>query len=108
MRRFLKIHVPIFALLLLLFYLFYALDITCPILFLTGIPCPTCGCTRALASLLVGDIEAYLDYQPFAPVLLLSVLLMLHQRFFSKRPLYAFVFSVLILNTAYYAYRLTA
>ena len=34
----------------------------CPILALTGIPCPGCGMTRAYLSLLQGDVAAAFSY----------------------------------------------
>ena len=105
-RRFLKIHAPLFVLLAFLFVLFCSLEITCPILFLLGVPCPTCGCTRALACLLFGDLRGYIEYHPLALFLLLAAILMLHQRFFPKKALYVFVFSVLAVNAVFYVYRL--
>ncbi|MBQ8268815.1 MAG: DUF2752 domain-containing protein [Clostridia bacterium] len=78
---------------------------TCPILYLSGIPCPTCGCTRALMCLLRGDLRGYVHYHPFAVFLLLAVVLMIHQKFFHKKVLYIFVFSVLAVNSIFYIYR---
>lgn len=36
----------------------------------TGIPCPGCGMTRAMAALSRGDLHAALRLHPFAPLLL--------------------------------------
>lgn len=38
----------------------------CPMRTLTGIPCPTCGTTRAAVALLHGDIPAALQANPLA------------------------------------------
>lgn len=36
----------------------------CPIALATGVPCPGCGMTRALAKLADGDLESALEYHP--------------------------------------------
>lgn len=41
----------------------------CPFLNVTGIPCPFCGITRSLFSLLNGNLSKALWYHPFGPVL---------------------------------------
>lgn len=105
-HRWFKIHIPIFVFFALFFGILYSLNITCPILFLSGIPCPTCGCTRALMCLLRGDLRGYVYYHPLAVFLLLAVVLMIHQKFFPKKPLYIFVFSLLAINFVFYVYRL--
>ena len=47
----------------------------CPLDYVLGIPCPTCGITRALLSVLNGDLKAAFYYHPLWPVFLLSALL---------------------------------
>ncbi|MCR5650920.1 MAG: DUF2752 domain-containing protein [Lachnospiraceae bacterium] len=49
----------------------------CPAEYLFGIPCPFCGISRALRSLLSGDIRAAFYYHPLWPVILLSLILYL-------------------------------
>lgn len=44
--------------------LLFALGITCPIKFATGISCPGCGMTRACLALLRLDLHAALHYHP--------------------------------------------
>ena len=44
----------------------------CPILRVTGIPCPGCGLTRAVILLLRGDLRASLRFHAFAPMVLLA------------------------------------
>ena len=39
----------------------------CPVEMIFGVPCPVCGITRALASLLRGDIGAAFFYHPLWP-----------------------------------------
>lgn len=36
----------------------------CPMLTVTGVPCPMCGMTRSVRSLAGGDVGASLRYQP--------------------------------------------
>ena len=45
-------------------------DIGCPFYYVFGIPCPTCGTTRALICLFRLDIKGYLSYNPAALFLL--------------------------------------
>jgi len=40
------------------------LELLCPLLALTGIPCPTCGGTRALTALAAGDPMGALAWNP--------------------------------------------
>lgn len=40
------------------------LVVACPLLQLTGLPCPTCGGTRALAALVSGDLGAAFAWNP--------------------------------------------
>ena len=47
----------------------------CPLDFVFGIPCPLCGITRALLSLLDGDISMAFYYHPLWPVILLAAIL---------------------------------
>jgi hypothetical protein len=48
----------------------------CPILAVTGMPCPGCGLTRATMQLLHGDIVPALRTHVFAPVFLLAFVVM--------------------------------
>lgn len=55
---------------------FYRLGwLRCPFLLLTGLPCPTCGVTRALDALLHGDLAGYWQCHPLALPLAAVVLL---------------------------------
>jgi len=44
----------------------------CPLLHLTGIPCPTCGATRCLQALLVGDLPAAFGWNPLIALLVIG------------------------------------
>lgn len=47
----------------------------CPIFRITGIPCPGCGLSRAVTLLLHGDLKGSLTYHAFAPILLLTMVI---------------------------------
>ena len=46
---------------------------TCPMLHLTGLPCPLCGMTRAFAALSTGRLSQAISYNFAAPVLFLAM-----------------------------------
>jgi hypothetical protein len=48
----------------------------CPILAVTGVPCPGCGLTRATMEVLRGEVISSLQTHAFAPVLLLALAVM--------------------------------
>lgn len=61
----------------LLYYIFAAAEESrrvCPLLNLTGIPCPSCGGSRAFARLLAGDFAGSLALNPNA--MLVAIILM--------------------------------
>ena len=75
-KRFLCIHLPVLAAILL----YFLLPIRCPILTFCHVPCPTCGMTRALFSLLKLDFAGYLHYNPAALPFAALVLFGVHAR----------------------------
>ncbi|MBN2399763.1 MAG: DUF2752 domain-containing protein [Candidatus Aminicenantes bacterium] len=48
--------------------------VLCPLRAVTGIPCPSCGLTRALAHLERGHWSQALEFHPFSPLLFLLAL----------------------------------
>ena len=44
--------------------------VLCPLRAVTGIPCPSCGLTRALAQLERGHLAEALKFHPFSPLIL--------------------------------------
>ena len=48
--------------------------VLCPLRAVTGIPCPSCGLTRALAHLERGHWAEALKFHPFSPLLLILAL----------------------------------
>lgn len=83
-RRF-SAHIRICAAVSALWAAFVLAGLPCPLRALTGVPCPTCGCTRALAALLRQDVAAYWQLQPLALPLAASVLICLHLRVLRPR-----------------------
>ena len=109
MKKAFPVKSHLFALVVLTLYVAagYFFKLGCPVFTFLGLPCPTCGGTRALLSLLRFDIGGYFSYHALALPLLAAVWLMIHQRLFQrKKAIFIFVCGVLILNTAYYAVRI--
>ena len=84
------------------------LDISCLLRSLTGIPCPTCGGTRAMLSLLRLDFSSYWYYHPLALPLSAAFLLVFHVGKLSrwKKQIYIYTAVVIILTLILYIYRL--
>lgn len=65
--------------------LYNTTGVGCPIRYVLNIPCPTCGMTRALFSLLKLDFSSYFLYNPMAlplaAVILLQIYAHKHTRF---------------------------
>ena len=106
-RTIIKKHFLILAAGTLYFLMCRLLDITCPIKALFGIKCPTCGMTRAIISLLRGNITMYFKYNPFAVPCLFSVLWLIHRKVFrAKKACDILAVSFLLINFIYYIYSL--
>lgn len=81
----------------------------CPIKYLAGVPCPSCGLSRALAALLRLDFRTALRFHPMVFVLPPVVLYAL----FGKKPLFGsknlermLLWSVIVLDIAIWLIRL--
>ena len=79
LRKFLAVHIPAAAVIAL----YIILPIGCPIKYFLHFDCPACGSTRAIISLLRGDIHSYFAYNPVALPLLAVVLFALHKGLFN-------------------------
>ncbi|MCX6558587.1 MAG: DUF2752 domain-containing protein [Candidatus Aminicenantes bacterium] len=51
--------------------------VLCPLRAVTGIPCPSCGLTRALAHLEHGHLAEAIKFHPFSPLLFLLALVLI-------------------------------
>ena len=94
-----------FVLLLSICALFLKLsNLPCPLRYLIGIPCPTCGMTRALLTLLSADIHSYFYYNACALPVFFSAIVLIFSKYLHKYFFYLATF-ILSLNTMYYIYR---
>ena len=77
-KRFLGIHIPALAAVLI----YIVLPIKCPIKYFLHFNCPTCGMTRAMFSLFRGDFASYMSFNPLALPFLILLLFALHGKLF--------------------------
>jgi Protein of unknown function (DUF2752) len=91
----------------------------CPILYLTGVPCPSCGMTRAFMAIAHWDLHQAISYHLFSPILFTGfVITVIHVTFelLMQRQVKAFYIewlkikkvqlSILFIFFSYYAFRL--
>ncbi len=79
------------------------IGITCPILALFNIPCPTCGMSRALICLIRLDLKGYMSYNPMALPLCAAVLIMFNLgEFKKKRTALVISLGIVVLNFIFY------
>lgn len=102
-----KVKMHIFLISLLLLITIYCYIFGCPFRNLMGIPCPTCGVTHALISLIWCDFDSYMNYNPMAVPLTLAVLIAFHLNLFKHKKILTFiVVSVAIINFLVYLKRI--
>lgn len=104
LKKLILLHLGI----LLIAVIYYIQPFGCPILYFTGIPCPTCGVTRATVSLLKGDFSAYLSFNAMALPAILLVLFAFHGKFLvkNKRTRNIIIIMVSILILIFHIFRL--
>ena len=83
--RIIKKHLFIFVVIGTYFVLGTIFDITCPIKYIIKLPCPTCGMTRALISLIKLDFKGYVEYNFMAFFMITAVMLLIHRNIFKKK-----------------------
>lgn len=88
--------------------LYAYLNLGCLFRMITGIPCPTCGMTRSLNLLLMGDFGGYLRYHPLAIPLLIAALLGIHRHSLPRweRGIWWILVVVGLVTILFYLYRL--
>lgn len=107
-RSIVMMHLLFLGLAGLFVYLYSLIGITCLLRAITGIPCPTCGSTRAMLSLLRLDFVGYWYFNPMALPLVGAFLAVFHINLYPKwsRFVYVYVGVVLVLLVVLYVYRL--
>ena len=88
---------------------FILLDVyKCPFLIFGGIPCPTCGVTRAILALIQLDFKSYFEYNAMAFFLVIAVALAACRKHIvkGKRIIDGYIYIVLAINAIYYVIRL--
>lgn len=86
-----------------IFFLTYG----CPIRFFTGISCPGCGMSRALAALLRLDFSLAFEMHPLVFLLPVAVLIYFCRRLIPKRAMTALCVLALLLLLTVYVIRMT-
>lgn len=104
-KRLLQMHLLVFSIIIIVFVVWNMFDVGCVFRSLTGIPCPTCGATRAIFSLFTLDIRGYFYYHPMALPMIIALLLTIHTtRFPKKAQKYIIAFSVIVFALAIIVY----
>ncbi|MEE0970091.1 MAG: DUF2752 domain-containing protein [Clostridia bacterium] len=105
-KNIIKRHIICFTVICLFFGITALFDIGCPVLYITGIPCPACGVTRAMLSLVRFDIASYLFYNPMALPLCIAAALMLHLRVVKRNmPIVIYSVAVAVINFVIYIFK---
>lgn len=107
-KSILGMHLLFLGLGILFLFIYSWLEITCLIRFVTDVPCPTCGATRAMFSLARLDFVGYWFYNPMAFPLVIAFLAVFHYRLLPKwrKLIIVYVGIVLVLTVVLYIYRL--
>lgn len=105
----LKKHILIAIIIVATVLIYNILIINCPIKFLLGVSCPTCGMTRSFLSLLKLDIKGSLAYNPMTAFMILAIWLGLHKKLFkNKKNIDMIVIIIAVFTLAVYLIRIFA
>lgn len=94
-------HIIFILLIILLVFIFYKFKIPCLFRFFTGLPCPSCGMTRAFLAFLSFDFAASFAYHPLLIPALITIFIALHMEVkdfnFNKRRcnIYLIIFTII-------------
>lgn len=77
---------------------------TCIFYKITSVPCPTCGMTRAMKSLVKGNFKKYCEYNVMALPVSVAFFLILFNRYLGKykKIFVAVAAGILVINFLYY------
>lgn len=81
----------------------------CPMVMVTGFPCPACGLTRAFKALISGHFAAAFSIHPFIyPIVGMALFFLIWRYYFQKslRPFVKFIILLIVLMVIYYIYRM--
>lgn len=81
----------------------------CPMVLITGLPCPGCGMTRAIALFLIGEFTRSWNLQPQAILWIIFALWIVIRRYFMEKKVIGFqmIFAALLtLLIVAYSYRM--
>ena len=84
MKIFIK-HIVIILMIFTIWLLFQIFSIPCPSKLFFKVPCPACGTTRALFSLLKLDFNSYLNYNFMALPIVICIILEFHKKLFKNK-----------------------
>lgn len=78
-------HILIISLIFAIWLIFQIFNIPCPSKLFFKVPCPACGTTRALFSLLKLDFKSYFHYNAMALPLVICIILEFHKNLLKKK-----------------------
>jgi len=81
----------------------------CPIKYLFGIPCPTCGMTRAFYSIFSLDIKKAFYYHALWPIVIIGIIVFILYKFkiikLKQKDIDLLIYLLIFLLLFYYIYR---
>ncbi len=103
-------HIFYILLLLIIFAILYFFKISCFFRFFTGIPCPSCGMTRAFLSLIKLNLRESFYYHPLLIPSLFAAFIAIHMNVsalkFNKKIANTYLWAFIIIFFAVYLFRL--
>ena len=103
MWKVLKKHIIVFMIITVFYIVCITYGFKCPIKYITGVSCPTCGMSRAMWALLRLDIAGYVEYNVMAFFMFSAVLIYIHKNVLKKKRWISwYMIIVLSVNTIVY------
>lgn len=103
-------HIFYILLLLIIFAILYFFKVPCFFRFFTGIPCPSCGMTRAFSSLIKLNFRESFYYHPLLIPSLIAAFIAIHMNVsalkFNKKICNTYLWVFIIIFFAVYLFRL--
>ena len=103
------LHILLILLALVWIFKSNSLGFNCIIKSIFRIECPTCGMSRAIKYLMLGNLKLYSYYNIFALPVVIAVWLEIHHILFSNKfAIHTISMCILILNFIYYIFRIVS